>query len=171
MRNRRTWGCIAGISKNTSGNAKTPYRLTVVARISHLRDNEKEFSFSWAMVPTFTSNCLCTSDVTIQEGTPVFGVLMPTFGGFANATFATWEVGTLSMWRAEGLGPPIFTSDVDLDPRSWAPLPSLGASGFFTKKQTHRFAGARIKPPILEVHEYIAKTSKNFRGPAFYLYS
>ena len=93
---------------------------------------------------------------------------MPTFGCFANAALATWEVGALSMWRSEGLGPPIFTSDVDLDPWSRAPLPSLGASGIFTKKQTQQIAGVRIKPPILEVREFIAKTSKNFREPTFF---
>ena len=168
MRNRRTWGYIADISKNNSDNTTTPYQLTVVARVVYLREGEREFSYVWARVPTFTSNCLTTSDVTLQEGTPVFGILMPTFGNFVNATFATWEVGTLSMWRAEGLGPPLQTSEIDLDPWSWAPLPSLGASGFYTKKQAPRITGVRIKPPMIDVHEWVAKTSKNFREPTPY---
>ena len=72
MRNRRTWGYIADISKNTSANMTTPYQLTVAARVAYLRDGEKEFSFAWARAPTFTPNCLCASDVALQEGTPVF---------------------------------------------------------------------------------------------------
>ena len=73
MRNRRTWGYIADISKNTSENTTTPYQLTAVARVLYLREGEEEYSFAWVRVPTFAPNCLCASEVTLQEGTLVFG--------------------------------------------------------------------------------------------------
>ena len=66
MRNLRTWGYIADIPKNASENTKTPYQLTAVARIVHLRGGGKQFSLARARAPAFTSNCLCTSDVAIQ---------------------------------------------------------------------------------------------------------
>ena len=37
--------------------------------------------------------------------------------------------------------------------------------GFFAKKTAPRITGVRIKPPLLEVHEYNARMSKNVSGP------
>ena len=74
--------------------------------------------------------------------------------------------GALALWRSEGISPAVFTSDVDLDPWSRAPLPSLGASGFFTKKSPHRITGIRTKHPTLEVHQYNEKTAENCRESA-----
>ena len=166
MRNRRSWGYIADISTNTSENAHTPYLFTAVARMVYIRDGETEFSFAWARVPTYSSNVLTSADVPLPEGTPTFGITLPTFGGYLGATFSTREVGALPQWRPEGLGPAVFTSDVDLDPWSWAPLPALGASGFFTKKTSPRITGLRLKPPILEVRQYSDKATRNFRESA-----
>ena len=129
-------GYIAYLSTNTSANTPTPHLFAEVARLLYLREGESEFSFARARVPTYSPNCLTSADVPIQEGTPIFGILLPTFGTYAGATFATWEAGALASWMSEGVGPAVFISDVDLDPRSWATLPSLGASGFFTKKTT-----------------------------------
>ena len=56
----------------------------------------------------------------------------------------------------------VFTSDVDFDPSPWAPLPSLGDAGFFTKKSSPRITGLRTKPPILEVRQYNEKAPINF---------
>ena len=106
---------------------------------------------------------LTSGDVPLREGTPIFGILLPTFGGYLRATFSTWEVGTLSQWSSEGLGPAVFTSDVDLDPWSWAPLPALGAHGFFTKKTSPRITGLRVKHPILAVRQYGEKVPGDFR--------
>ena len=134
MRNRRAWGFVVDISANSSANTPTPYLLTAAVRVRYIREGGAEFSFAWVRVPTYKPNCLTSVAAPIREGTPIFGISLPTFGDFAIATFDTWEVGTLSHWRTEGIGQESFTSDVDLDPWSWATLPSLGASGFYTKR-------------------------------------
>ena len=99
----------------------------------------------------------------IHEGSPIFSILLPTFGNYTDATFATWEAVALSAWMSEGAGPAVLTSDVDLDPWPCAPLPTLGASGFFKKKTTHRITAIRTKHPLLEAIEYNETMSKNIR--------
>ena len=127
-RNRRSRGYVADISMCSSGNTSTPYLFTAVERLVYIRGGEAEFIFVWERAPTYASNCLASADVPIQEGTPIAGIPLPTFGSYTDAAFATWERGSLSEWGNEGLGPSVSTSDVDTDPWSWAPLPSLGAS-------------------------------------------
>ena len=166
MRNRRAWGYVVDISQHTSENTPTPYLFTSVVRMAYLLDGETDFSFARERVPTYAPNCLTSEDVPIQECSPLFGILLPTFGSCTDATFATWEKGSRADWRNEGLRPAVFTSDVDLDPWSRAPLPSLCASCFFTKKTSPRIAGLRVKHPILEVRQLNAELSKNFREPA-----
>ena len=134
MRNRRAWGYVVDISQHTSENTPTPYLFTVVARLAYLRGGETDFSSARARVPTYAPNFLTSEDAPIQERTPSFDIRLPTFGSYTDAAFATWETGSLAGWRNEGLRPAVFTSDVCLDPWSWAPLPSLGDSAFFTKK-------------------------------------
>ena len=134
MRNRRTWGQSADIAQNTSANTTTPNLFTAIVRAMYIREGETEFSFAWAMVPTCASNCLTSADVPVQKGTPTYGMLLPTFGPYTDAIFATWEVGALAGWGNEGICPAVFTSDVDLASWPWEPLPSLGASGFPAKK-------------------------------------
>ena len=165
MRNRRAWGFIVDISENSSANTPTPYLLTAAVRLRYLRDGETESSFVWVRVPTYTPNCLTSVDAPIYEGTPIFGILLPTFGDSPNAACATWEVGTLAQWRSEGTGPASFTSDIDPDPWSRAPLPSPAASGFFAKKTPPRIAGMRIKPPRREARGYTARMSENVCEP------
>ena len=165
MRNRRAWGFIVDISENSSANATTPYLLTAVVRVLYLREGETEFSFAWVRVPTYTPNCIASDDVHIRDGNPIFGILIPTIGDFPNATFATWEVGALPQRLADGIGPSLFTSDGDLDQWSWAPLPSLGASGFFAKKNPPLTTCLRIKPPLLEVREYNSRFPGNVCEP------
>ena len=159
-------GYVADISQNTSASTSTPYLFAAICRMVYLRGGETEFSFARERVPTYAPNFLTSADTTVQEGTPIFGILWPTFGGYTRATCATWEKGTIAGWRSEGLCPSVFTSDVGMGPWSRAPLPSIGASGFFTKKTSPRITGLRIKPPTLEVREYNDKMSKNFRDSA-----
>ena len=149
--------------KNTSENTPTPYLFTAVARLVYIRAGEAEFSFVGERVPTYSPNVLTSIDVPHQEGDPIFGILLPTFGGYSDATFSTWEMGAISQGGLRGLRPAVFTSDVDLDPRPWAPLPALGASGFFAKKTSPRITGLRMKPPIPDVHQYNEKVPGNFR--------
>ena len=68
-------------------------------------------------------------------------------------------------WGSEGLRPHVFACDVDLDPWSWAPLPSLGAAIFYAKQTVPRITGLRTKPPMPEVHEHNARMSENIRAP------
>ena len=89
MRNRRTRDYIADISHDISANTPTPYLFTAVVRLAYLREGETEFSFAWAMVPTYASNCLTSADVPIQEGAPIVGILLPTFGSYTDAAFST----------------------------------------------------------------------------------
>ena len=134
MRNHRARGYIADISTNNSANTQTTYLFTAAVRLVYLREGGSEFSCAWARVPTYSPNCLTSVDVPTHEVSPAFGTLLPTFGSYDDATFATWEVGTLSIWMHEGLEPAVFTSDVDLGPWAWAPLPSIGNSVFPNKK-------------------------------------
>ena len=126
------------------------------------------FSFAWVRVPTYTStNCLTSVDFLIQEGSPICGIPLPTFGDYADATFSNLEVGAPIHRENEGVWHAVFTPDVDLDPWSRAPFPSIGASGLSPKKRAPpRITGLRAKPPTLEAQEYNGRTSENFRGPA-----
>ena len=90
MRNRRTRDYIADISHDISANTPTPYLFTAVARLVYIREGETEFSFVRASAPTYAPNFLTSVDVPIQEGEPTFGILLPTFGPYTDATFATW---------------------------------------------------------------------------------
>ena len=163
MRNRRTRGHIADISKNTSTNAPTPNLFTAIVRAMNIRGGETECSFVWARVPTYASNCLTSVDFPVQGGTPIYGIILPAFGSYTDAIFATCEAGKLAGWGNEGLGPAVFTSDADLAPWSWAPLPSLGAPGFSSKKTAPGITGVRIQHPLLDAHEYKVKMAQNFR--------
>ena len=55
----------------------------------------------------------------------------------------------------------VFTTDIDLDARPWAPYPSIGASGVYATQTSPRIACLRVYPPTLEVHEHNARTPKN----------
>lgn len=51
-----------------------------------------------------------------------------------------------------------------LAPRSRAPFPSIGHSGFYTEKTPPRIAGLRIKRPMVDVREFDSRMFKNFHG-------
>ena len=89
--------------------------------------------------------------------------LVANFRKLHRRNFRHMGTGALSAWMSVGIGPAVFTSDVDIDPRSWAPLHTLGASGSTKQKTTARITGRRIKHPPLEVREYNVRTSMNFR--------
>ena len=135
-------------------------------RLVYLRDGETEFIFVRDRVPTYAPDCVTSADLPIREGTPIFGIILPIFGSYTDATFATWGKGTLAGWGNEGLCHAVFTSDVDIDHWSRAPLPAIGASGFFTKKTSPRITGMRVKPHALEVRQYNEKFAKISRESA-----
>ena len=89
MRNRRARRFVVDISEDSPANATAPYLLTAMARVVCIRGNEAEFSFSRVKVHTYTSNWLTSADVHIQEGAPIFGILLPTFGDYVEVTFDT----------------------------------------------------------------------------------
>ena len=166
MRNRRAWGYIAEISTGASANIHTTYLPAAFVRLVYLRFGETEFSCDCAMANTYTPKCLTSVDVPIHEGSPIFGFSSPTSGNYTDANFATRKVAGHAAWMSGGLGPAVCTSDVDIDSWSWAPFPTLGASGFLTKKTIDppaRITGLRIGHPLLDVREYNGRTSGNFR--------
>ena len=79
MRNHRAWGYIVDISGNSSANKNTPYLLTAVVRIVCVLGSEAEFSRAWVRAPTYTSNFLTSDGGAIQEGSPIFGIVLPAF--------------------------------------------------------------------------------------------
>ena len=136
MRNRRACCYVSDISGNNSENARTLYLLTAVVRIARLRGGDKEFSFRGPRVHTYKSNFLTHKGTSDMEGTPLAGGLMATFDDYADASSQTWKHASISDWRFEGMGPPAFSSDLALGPWSWAPLPTIGASGYYAEKTT-----------------------------------
>ena len=115
IRNRCARDFIVDISENSSANTHTPYLLAAVVRAIYLRVGVSEFSFYMVRVPKYTPNSIASADAPMRDVTPIFGILLPSFGDFPNAICATWEVGSLAQRRPGCLGPTVFTSDADLD--------------------------------------------------------
>ena len=140
--------------------------LTSVVRIFCLRECVSDSCFVLARVPTYASNFLTGACTSVMEGTPMTGALMATCGDYLHACFGALRPAALSQWRSDFLWHPPFTSDVDIGPWAWAPLPTSGESGISAIKNPVN-TGIRTKHPIPEVRAHIAKRRKyinrNFR--------
>ena len=135
MRDSRAWG-ISSISRRTT--RRTHLRPTCSPPLfwQFASVPMKPTLASPVMVPTYSPNCLTSVDVPIQGGSPICCISPPTLGSYTDAALVTWGVGSISFRESEGVGPSVFTSDVDRGPWHWAPLHSIGASGF-SAKQNH----------------------------------
>ena len=93
------------------------------------------------------------------------GVLMATCGDYIDAFFGALRPAALSQWRSDGVGSPPFTSDVDIGPWSWEPLPTRGESGICAIKKNQGNTGIRIQTPTLGSREHSAKRGKTYMNP------
>ena len=80
IRNRIARRFISDISANSSAVAPTPYLLTAVDRLVCLSGYATEIAIYWVIVPTYAPNFVTPADFPNQEESPVFGILLPTFG-------------------------------------------------------------------------------------------
>ena len=163
MRNRRTFGYVVDIQEGKSDNTSTPFNFTVVTRLLFPSDDGSS-GVVWARVQAFSSNFVTLEGEAILEGTIVEGILTATYGTHLTATFGSLIKSSVSEWRLNGAGPPFCAEDTDLDPWSWSPLPTLGGSGFATRKENLRITGVRIAPPDVEVFQYHLRKEEGKRS-------
>ena len=152
--NRRFFGYVGDFHESPSDNTATPYRVTLVGRVSMMTGYNFNPEWHWIKVIAFSSNLLVTGPIALLLGDLVTGVFAATYGGFLTAALDCWRPTTRDEW--ESLSPlpfPDHVHDLDFNEMTVKGLPSLGGAGFYYPG-IPRVTGVRMAVPPSDPHVY-----------------
>ena len=152
--NRRFFGYVGDFHDTPSDNTATPYRVTLIGRISMMSNYNFDPQWHWVKVVAFSSNLLVTQPISLLLGDLVTGVFAATYGGFMTAALDCWRPTTRDEW--ESLSPlpfPDHVFDIDFNEMTVKGLPSLGGAGFYYPG-IPRVTGVRMAVPPSDPHVY-----------------
>ena len=155
MTNRRVYGNVAEIHESdTTLNTRTPYRLVVVIQLCYHQLAWIDDSWFWAKTSAFSSNVLLANAVGVQIGTPVCGILAPTYGTHLTTQLEFWPPTTWGDWSLGGIGGIPKPYYIDLDPYTYDWLPTIGGIGYGPGRLRWALPSVRIKHPSSDVREF-----------------
>ena len=152
--NRRFFGYVGDFHESPSDNTATPYRVTLIGRISMMTGWNYNPQWHWVKVIAFSSNLLVAAPVPLLLGDLVTGIFAATYGGFMTAALDCWRPTDRDEW--ESLSPlpfPDHIHDIDFNEMTVKGLPSLGGAGFYYPG-IQRITGARLAAPPQDPHDY-----------------